>query len=127
MNNIKNIFGNGVIIGSLSGFIIGMCINNNIILEIKNQEKEIKNYVIPKLIVTTGVGVMIPPILFILSPLVIFNYLSNSSVNDKLFDKFKEHVEKNYVITYERVHQYDGNNDKYAFPSAIKISIEKIG
>ena len=66
ISSIKNFLANGVSIGSLSGFIIGMGINNKISLEvIDNKQKISKYYRIPNLIVTTVIGGLITPILFI--------------------------------------------------------------
>jgi hypothetical protein len=58
-----------------------------------------------------GVGV------FLSSPFLIINYLINRTYLDKLYDKFN--------IDIKRYHQYDGNNNKYAYPSIIMIEINK--
>ena len=130
MNNIKNIIHiikSGMIVGSSSGFLLGMCINNKIRLNIKTHPYDkTKNFAIPKLLLTSFCGGIIPPLLLISSPIIIYNYFSNSSMGDKLFDNLIENIEKNYIINYERYHQYDGNNDKYGFPSHIHITIEKL-
>ena len=54
---------------------------------------------------------------FVLSPFLFGNYIMNSSYFDKLYDK--------YDIDIKRYHQYDGNNNKYAYPSVINIKINK--
>jgi hypothetical protein len=50
------------------------------------------------------------------SPLLIINYFCNGMYFDKLIDK--------YNINIERYHQYDGKNNKYAFPSLLILSIK---
>ena len=126
IKSIKNLFFNGVSIGSLSGLIIGMGINNSISFKITHKKEETtKYYKISNPIVTTIAGGLIPSVLFITSPLIVYNYFTNSSIGDKLFDSFKEHMEKNYIVNYNRFYQYDGHDNKYAFPSHIEISIIK--
>ena len=127
IKNIKNIIKSGMIVGSSSGFLLGMCINNKIRLNIKTHPYDkTKNFAIPKLLLTSFCGGIIPPLLLISSPIIIYNYFSNSSMGDKLFDNLIENIEKNYKINCKRYHQYDGKDNKYAFPSYIHITIEKI-
>jgi hypothetical protein len=52
----------------------------------------------------------------ILSPLLIINYLCDGTYFDRLVDK--------YDINMERYHQYDGKNNKYAYPSLLIINIK---
>jgi len=88
--------------------IIGF-VPNNVHLKINN-----KKYIrgpIPLPIVTGFLGLTG----FIFSPLLITNYFINSSYLDKLFDK--------YDINIKRYHQYDENDNKYAYPSIINIEI----
>ena len=123
MHQIKNIIKSGMIVGSSSGLLLGMCINNKISLNIiTHPYDKTKKFGIPKLLFTSFCGGIIPPLLLISSPIIIYNYFSNSSMGDKLVDNLIE----NYKISYKRYHQYDGNNNKYAFPSIINISVEKI-
>lgn len=52
---------------------------------------------------------------FVASPFLITNYFFDGVYFDKLYDK--------YNIDIKRYHQYDGNDNKYAFPSYIQIEI----
>lgn len=57
----------------------------------------------------------------ITSPFLITNYFFNGLYFDKLYDKLHD----KYDIDVKRYHQYDGNNNKYGFPSIIMIEINK--
>ena len=59
-------------------------------------------------------GFLVSSTLFF-SPFILVNYFFNLTYIDKYIDK--------YDFKIQRFHQYDGNNNKYAFPSIIKISI----
>jgi hypothetical protein len=50
------------------------------------------------------------------SPFLIINYFCNGIYFDKLIYK--------YNINIERYHQYDGKNNKYAYPSSIYLIIK---
>lgn len=52
---------------------------------------------------------------FLSSPFLIINYFCDGTYFDKLYDK--------YNIDIKRYYQYDGNNNKYAYSSNIKIEI----
>ena len=103
---VKNIIIKSVSYGFVSGFCVG-CFPNK--LCIKVEEKKYKSLPIPLISgVICSFGI-------IFSPLLIINYFCNGMYFDKLIDK--------YNINIERFHQYDGKNDKYAFPSLIILSI----
>lgn len=59
---------------------------------------------------------MICSVGLMVSPLLITNYFCNGMYFDKLIDK--------YNINIERYHQYDGKNNKYAFPSSLILSVK---
>lgn len=111
MNNIKYLF-QGLKFGSACsfcyGFIIGF-IPNDIQLKINNK----KYNKVPLPILGGFIGLSG----FIFSPFLITNYFLNGSYFDKLVDK--------YDIDIKRYHQYDGNDNKYAYPSMIHIDIMK--
>lgn len=106
-NNITEILKNGLIGSFAFGFGTGFLLNNTIFLKINY-----KSYRIHSLPLTTG---CIGLISFVCSPLLITNYFLNGVYFDKLIDK--------YDISVERYHQYDGNDNKYAFPSLLIINI----
>lgn len=54
---------------------------------------------------------------FLSSPFLIINYFFDGLYFDKLYDK--------YDIDIKRYHQYDGNDNKYAYPSYIQVKINK--
>jgi hypothetical protein len=98
---------NGIIYSFTSGFFIG-CIPNNVSINYEN--KKYTNISTP---LVTG---LITSIGFILSPLLIINYFNNGVYFDKLIDK--------YNISIERYHQYDGQENKYAYPSLLIVNIK---
>lgn len=102
---IKNII-RSVFCGFISGFCVG-CFPNK--LSIKFEDK----YICLPIPLISGmicsVGVMV-------SPLLIINYICKGTYFDKLIDK--------YNINIKRYHQYDGKNNKYAFPSLLILSIK---
>jgi hypothetical protein len=103
---MKNIIIKTVSYGFVSGFCVG-CFPNK--LCIKVEDKKYKSLPIPLisgLICSVGI---------IFSPLLIINYFGNGMYFDKLIDK--------YNINIKRYHQYDGKNNKYAFPSLINLNI----
>lgn len=103
MNNIIR----SVSCGFISGFCVG-CFPND--LCIKFEDRTYNSVPIPLISgLICSVGLMA-------SPLLIINYFSNSMYFDKLIDK--------YDINIERYHQYDGKNNKYAFPSSLILSIK---
>jgi hypothetical protein len=62
-----------------------------------------------------GIGV------FLCFPFLFTNYMVNGTYFDKLYDKMPE----KYSIQIKRYHQYDGSNNKYAYPSLICIEIKE--
>ena len=104
---IKNIIIRSVSCGFISGFCVG-CFPNE--LCIKFQDKKYNSVTIPL------ISGMICSVGLIVSPLLIVNYFCDGVYFDKLIDK--------YNINIERYHQYDGKNNKYAFPSLIILCIK---
>ena len=102
---------NVIIGGFVSGFCIGFCFPNTLHVNFKSKRYINNNFfpipLISGLICSTGI---------ILSPLLITNYFCNGTYFDRLIDK--------YNINVERYHQYDGKNNKYAYPSLIIINIQ---
>lgn len=106
-SKINNIIIRSVSCGFISGFCVG-CFPNN--LCIKFEDRKYNSVPIPLISgLICSVGLMA-------SPLLIINYFSNGMYFDKLIDK--------YDIDIERYHQYDGKNNKYAFPSSLILSIK---
>ena len=107
-----NIFINGIKLGICSSFVTGSCLclmPNKI--SVKINKKKINNINLPILGGCFGVFG------FLSSPILITNYFCNGLFFDKLYDK--------YNIDIKRYHQYDGNDNKYAYPSIIIIEINK--
>lgn len=100
---------NGLSVSFCTGFICGLIPNN---ISVKYNEKKYFNQIPTPLV--TG---LTASFMTIISPFLVFNYFGNFAVLDKFYDK--------YQISIERYHQYNGNNDKYAYPSNIRINIEK--
>jgi hypothetical protein len=98
---------NGIICGFVSGFFIG-CVPNK--LSIRFEDKKYNSLPIP--LISGIIGSM--GIIF--SPLLMVNYFCNGVYFDKLVD--------NYDINVERHHQYNGQNNKYAYPSSLIINIK---
>jgi hypothetical protein len=104
---MKNIIITSLSYGFVSGFCVG-CFPNK--LSIKFDDKKYNSLLIPLISgVICSVGL-------IFSPLLIINYFCNGMYFDKLIDK--------YDIDIERYHQYDGKNNKYAFPSLLILNIK---
>lgn len=98
---------NSLFYGFGSGFCIG-CFPNRLDIHVEN--KKYKSVPIPLISgLICSVGLMV-------SPLLIINYFSNSTYFDKLMDK--------YIIDMEKYYQYDGKNNKYAYPSILILSIK---
>lgn len=98
---------NLIICGFVSGFCIG-CFPNKLYINFEDRKyNSIK---------TPLISGVIGSIVIILSPLLIVNYLCNGTYFDRLVDK--------YDINMERYHQYDGKNNKYAYPSSLIINIK---
>ena len=111
MTNIKLCM-NGIKIGMCFSYLTGSClclIPNKISLQI--DKKKFNNIEIP--IIGGCLGVLG----ILSSPFLITNYLFNGIYFDKLYDK--------YDIDIKRYHQYDGNDNKYAYPSIIQVKINK--
>jgi len=97
----------GIIYGFASGFCLG-CFPNKVYIHF--EEKKYNSLPIP---VISG---LIGSMGIILSPILMINYFCDGIYFDKLVDK--------YNINVERYHQYDGNNNKYAYPSQLIINIK---
>ena len=93
--------------GFVSGFCIG-CFPNK--LSVKFDDKKYNSLPIPL------ISGLICSVGLIFSPLLIINYFCNGMYFDKLIDQ--------YDIDIERYHQYDGKNNKYAFPSLLILNIK---
>ena len=91
----------------ISGFCVG-CFPNKLCIKFE----DIKYNSLPVPLISG----LICSVGLIVSPFVIINYFCNGVYFDKLIDK--------YNITLERYHQYDGRNNKYAFPSSLILSIK---
>lgn len=104
MNKIKN----GLIYSFGTGFCLGL-LPNKINVQI-NEKKYIR-------VRTPLIFGCISSMGFILSPVLLGNYFFEGIFFDKLFD--------NYEFGIIRFHQFDGNNNKYAYPSIITIDIKK--
>jgi hypothetical protein len=91
----------------LTGFALGM-IPNKVSIKI-NGKKTFSNLNLSLVGGCAGV------LGFASIPFLLIHYFSNNTYFDKLYDK--------YDIDIKRYYQFDGNNDKYAFPSLIKIEI----
>jgi hypothetical protein len=109
LNNITPIMKNGIIYGFASGFFIG-CFPNKIFIKFENK-KIISRFSPPTPLLSGIIG----SLGFLFSPLLIANYFCDGVYFDKLIDK--------YDINVERYNQYDGNNNKYAYPSILIINI----
>ena len=98
---------NGIIYSFASGFLVG-CFPNK--LSIKFEDKKYNSIPIP---LVTG---LLSSVGFIISPLLIINYVLDGVYFDKLYDK--------YDINLERYYQYDNLKNKYAYPSLLTINIK---
>ena len=98
---------NGFMYGFASGFCIG-CFPNK--LSIKFEDKQYNSVPIPLI---SGV---ICSMGFIISPLLMINYVFDGVYFDKLYDT--------YDVNVERHHQYYNHKNKYAFPSIFTINIK---
>lgn len=97
---------NMIIYGFASGFCVG-CVPNECTIQV--QDKKYTRIPVPLI---TG---LVCSMGSICSPLLLMNYMCNGVYLDKWVDK--------YDIQFERFHQYDGNHNKYAFPSYIILHI----
>ena len=104
MNKIKN----GLIYSFGTGFCLGLLPN-----KINTQINGKKYNTIPLPLIFGSISLMG----FILSPILLGNYFFEGTFIDKLFDK--------YEFSIKRYHQFDGNDNKYAFPSTLIINIDK--
>lgn len=94
--------------GFVSGFCSGCVLPNK--LCIQYEDKKYTSLHIPLISgFVCSFGIMF-------SPLLIINYVCNGVYFDKLIDK--------YNINVERYHQYDGKDNKYAYPSSIILNIK---
>jgi len=98
---------NFIFYGFISGFCVG-CFPNKLYINFEGTKYNfIEMPLLSGLIASTAI---------ILSPLFIINYLCNGTYFDRLLDK--------YHINIQRYHQYDGKNNKYAYPSLLIINIK---
>lgn len=100
--------------GFITGFCVG-CIPNKLCMKFEHEHKN-KNINLPiplllGLICSAGI---------IFSPLLVMNYFCDGVYFDKFIDRF---IDK-YDIKMQRFHQYDGKDNKYAFPSIIILNIK---
>lgn len=100
-----------IIFGSfLTGFSIGL-IPNRISLYINDKRCTALSHYKPIIFgITSVVALGCLPFITVLS-------ITNSSLFDKVIDK--------YDVSIERWHQYDGNDNKYAYPSIIQINLRR--
>jgi hypothetical protein len=92
----------------LTGFTLGMIPNK---LSIKfNGKQKFSNLNLPLVGGCAGI------LGFVSAPFLITNYFLDGTYFDKLYDK--------YDVNIKRYHQFDENNNKYAYPSWIQIEIK---
>ena len=106
MKQYIDIIKKGVCFSFMTGSCLFMVPNN---LTVKINKKKITKINLPLL------GGLIGVMSLVSSPFLITNYFFNGLYFDKLYDK--------YDIDIKRYHQFDGNENKYAFPSIIMIEI----
>jgi hypothetical protein len=106
--SISKIIKTGIICSSVTGSCIFLIPNN---ISIKINQTTFNRIYLPIF------GGCLGTFAFIFSPFLIINYFINGTNLDKLYDK--------YDVNIKRYHQYDGNNNKYAYPSKIIIEINK--
>jgi len=109
INKFKNITKIGLNAGFVFGFTLGL-VPNKIKLTINN----VKYSNIP----TPIIGGIIGMSLFAFSPFIVTNWIFNGVYIDKLIDKYDYNI--------KRYHQYDGNDNKYAYPSTIHLEINYV-
>jgi hypothetical protein len=105
MSKIKTVIVNSLSYGFVTGFCVG-CFPNTLVVKFEDKKYKPPIPIISGLICSVGL---------IVSPLLIINYFGDGVYFDKVFDK--------YHFNIERYHQYDGKNNKYAYPSLIILSI----
>jgi hypothetical protein len=105
--NITSKIKNGMIYSFIFGFGLGL-IPNDIWIQYNNN---IKYHKIPVPLITGCFGISV----FLGSPFILSNYFLNGVYLDKLIEK--------YDIDIKRYHQYDENDNKYAYPSILTIDI----
>lgn len=124
INNIKHIV--PIIKNSIRcGFGIGFCssfiIPNNISVKKYTNEKKTSHLSSKTLgLIFPFIGGFVGASSVLCFPLLFANYMVNGTYFDKLYDKIQE----KYSIQVKRYHQYDGNDNKYAYPSLICIEIK---
>jgi hypothetical protein len=104
--NLKKSIINGMKYSFIFGFNLGLLPNT---ISISYNEKKFNR--IPTPLIGGCVGLTS----FLFSPFLLVNYFCGGVYFDKLYDKYK--------IDIKRYHQYDGSDNKYAFPSLIIINI----
>lgn len=123
INNIKQIvpiIKNGAKCGFCVGFSCGLIFPNKI--SITKYTNENKIYHSSPGTILPFIGGFIGITGFLCFPLLFANYMVDGTYFDKLYDRIQE----KYSIQIKRYHQYDGNDNKYAYPSLICIEIKEI-
>lgn len=104
MNYISKV--NNLLFGSfVGGFFLG-CVPNKISINFENKKIHVPIPLMTGFLSTSTV---------ILSPYLFVNYFCNGTKLDRIIDK--------YDISVERYHQYDGKNNKYAYPTYLVLNI----
>jgi hypothetical protein len=106
MRPITSILKNGIIYSFVSGFCCGLVPNK---IRIHYNSIHYNNLPLPFIGGCVGVAG------FVCSPFLIYNYFFEGVYFDKLVD--------NYQYSIDRYHQYDGTNNKYAYPSTFVVTI----
>ena len=109
ISTFKNIIKFGLSGGFIFGFTLGLVPNK---IQLKVNDVKYSNVPTPLVGGVIGMGV------FAFSPFIVTNWLFNGTYMDKLFDK--------YYYNIKRYHQYDGNDNKYAYPSSLHIEINSV-
>ena len=125
MNNIKHIvpnIKNGVKYGFGIGFCSSFIVPNNICVKKYTNEKKTSHLSSKTIgLIFPFIGGFVGASSVLCFPLLFANYMVNGTYFDKLYDRIQE----KYSIQVERYHQYDGNDNKYAYPSLICIEIKE--
>ena len=120
--------------GFVVGFVVGCIPNNPIHIQVSGVQvsgvqvsgvqvsgvqvtgKRYNNVPVP--VITAVLG----SVCMLIYPLILSNYfLSNCFLSNSYIDKWIDR----YDFNIQRYHQYDGNNNKYAYPSILEINIKK--
>lgn len=104
-------FGRAMAFSFASGAVVG-CFPNDVTIRYENKRYDRTEYNRVPLPLLFG---LISSTALVVSPLLVANYVCNGTYFDKWVDE--------YVIELNRYHQFDGNNNKYAFPSLLALHI----